>query len=94
MKTGKHTIFMINFIKDFIEGEIDCYFFKMDYCAYVIEHFPHMEEENPRLADRFAETIDYAYEYGTKLKLSDDEFRTLISDAFDKWIGKTKRSTF
>jgi hypothetical protein len=46
MKTGKHTSFMINFIKDFIDGEIDSYFFKMDYSAYVIEHFLHMEYEN------------------------------------------------
>jgi hypothetical protein len=28
MKTGKHTSFMINFIKDFIDGEIDSYFLK------------------------------------------------------------------
>lgn len=26
MKKGKHTSFMIDFIKDFIDGEIDSYF--------------------------------------------------------------------
>ena len=92
MKIGKHIKFMISFIKDFIDGEIDCYFFKLDYCAYVIEHFPYMEYENPRLADRFANTIDYAYEYGMRLKLSDEEFRAEIYEAFDVWLGKTKQS--
>ncbi len=94
MKIGKHTSFMIDFIKDFIDGEIDCYFFEMDYSAYVIEHFPHMEYENPRLADWFADTIDYAYEHGTNLGLTDEEFRAEISDAFDEWLGKTKRGLF
>jgi predicted ATPase len=94
MKIGKHTSFMIEFIKDFIDGEIDFYFFEMDYPAYVIEHFPHMENENPRLADRFADTIDYAYEHGANLGLTDQEFRAEISDAFDEWIGKTKRGLF
>ena len=42
----------------------------MAYCAYVIEHFPYMEEENPYLADRFADTIDYTCEYCNRLKLS------------------------
>lgn len=28
IKIGKHTFFIIDFTKDFIEGEIDCYFFK------------------------------------------------------------------
>ncbi len=51
-----------------------------------------MEYENPRLADRFANTIDYAYEYGMRLKLSDEEFKAEISEAFDEWLGKTKQS--
>jgi len=40
MKVGTHTKFMIDFIKDYIDGKIDGYFFKMDYCTYVKEHFP------------------------------------------------------
>lgn len=51
-----------------------------------------VEYENPRLADRFADVIDYAYEYGMRLKLSDEEFRAEISEAFDEWLGKTKQS--
>jgi len=60
------------------------------YSAYVIEHFPYMELEDSRLADRFANTVDLAYERGTALGLSDEEFRIEISNAFDKWLGGKK----
>ncbi|AUS95637.1 hypothetical protein CDQ84_14845 [Clostridium thermosuccinogenes] len=90
MKVGKHTAFMIDFISDFVNGEIERYFFDLDYSAYVIEHFPHMELENARLADKFAYTIDRAYERGTDLGLSDEEFRAEISNAFDEWLGRKK----
>jgi predicted ATPase len=88
MKVGKHTKFMIDFISAFINGEMDRYFFDLDYSAYVIEHFPYMEFENSELADRFAYTIDRAYERGTALGLSDEEFRVTISNAFDEWLGR------
>lgn len=79
---------MIDFISDFINGELERYIFDLDYSAYVIEHFPHMEFENPKLAEKFACTIDRAYELGTDLYLSDEDFRTKISNAFDEWLGK------
>jgi len=90
MKKGKHTSFMIDFIKDFIEGEMDSYFFKLDYDAYVIEHFPYMENENPILAERFVNTVDYTYENIVDQQLTDEEFRTKISAAFDEWLEKAK----
>ncbi len=90
MNYKKHTAFMIEFISDFINGDIERYFFDLDYSAYVIEHFPHMELENSRLADRFAYIVDRAYERGTDLGLSDEEFKSEISNAFDEWIGKKK----
>jgi hypothetical protein len=58
MNFKKHTAFMIDFISDFVNGEIERYFFDLDYSAYVIEHFPHMERENAKFADKFANTID------------------------------------
>ncbi len=88
MNFKKHTAFMIDFIQDFINGDIERYFFDLDYSAYVIEHFLHMEIENGRFADKFANTIDRAYERGTDLGLPDDEFRAEISNAFNKWLGK------
>ena len=90
MNFKKHTAFMIDFISDFVNGELDRYFFDLDYSAYVIEHFPHMELENARFADKFAYTIDRAYERGTDIGLSDEEFRVEISNALDEWLGKSK----
>jgi hypothetical protein len=90
MNFKKHTVFMIDFISDFVNGDLERYFFDLDYSAYVIEHFPHMELENPILADKFAYTIDRAYERGTDLGLSDEEFRVQISNALDEWLGKKK----
>jgi hypothetical protein len=87
MKIGKHTAFMIEFISDFVDGDLDRFFFDLDYSAYVIEHFPHMEYENAKLADKFVNTVDWAYERGTALGLSDEDFRTEISDALKKWLG-------
>jgi hypothetical protein len=49
-----------------------------------------MELEDSRLADRFVNTVDLAYERGTALGLSDEEFRIEISNAFDKWLGGKK----
>lgn len=94
MNIGEHTTFMINFISDFINGELDRYFFDLDYSAYVIEHFPYMEFENSKLADRFAYTVDRAYERGTALGLSDEEFRAEMSNAFNKWLGSMKPDKF
>jgi hypothetical protein len=90
MKVGKHTAFMIDFISDFVNGELERLFFDLDYSAYVIEHFPHMELENTRLADKFAYTIDRAYERGTDLGLSDEEFRVKISNALGEWLDRKK----
>jgi len=87
MKFKKHTAFMIDFISDFVNGDLERYFFDLDYSAYVIEHFPHMELENSKFADRFAHTIDRAYERGADLGLSDEEFRNEISNALDQWLA-------
>ena len=87
MNFKKHTAFMIEFISDFVNGDLERYFFDLDYSAYVIEHFPHMELENSKFADRFAHTIDRAYERGADLGLSDEEFRNEISNALDQWLA-------
>ena len=80
MDFKKHTAFMIDFISDFVNGDLERYFFDLDYSAYVIEHFPYMELEDPRLTDKFAYTIDRAYER--------EEFTVEISNAFDEWLGR------
>jgi hypothetical protein len=90
MKFKKHTAFMIDFISDFVNEGIDRYFFDLDYSGYVIEHFPHMEIEHPRLADKFSYTIDRAYEHGTSIGLPDEAFRIKISNALDEWLDRKK----
>ena len=50
----------------------------------------HMELEDAGLADKFAYTIDRAYERGTDLGLSDEEFRIEISNALDEWLDRNK----
>ena len=47
-----------------------------------------MENENPVLAERFANTVDYTYENIVDQELTDDEFRAKISAAFNEWLGK------
>jgi hypothetical protein len=49
-----------------------------------------MERENSEIAERFADTVDEAYERASASCLSDEEFRIEISKAFDKWLGKKK----
>jgi hypothetical protein len=88
MNYKKHTAFMIDFISDFVNGEIERFFFDLDYSAYVIEHFPHMERENSRFAEKFAHTVDQTYDRGSDFGLSDEEFRVEIANALDEWLGR------
>lgn len=47
-----------------------------------------MERENGRVADKFAHTVDQAYERESDLGLSDEETRDEISNALDEWLGR------
>lgn len=59
MKSKNHIAFMIDFISDFVNCEIDHYFFDLDYSFYVIENFPYMELGNSKLADtKIFNTLD------------------------------------
>jgi len=81
MKVGKHTAFMLEFVEEFVSGDMTRQFFDLDYSGYCIEHFPHMELENKKLARKFADTIDVAYEIGSERNLSDKAFRKSMRDA-------------
>jgi hypothetical protein len=49
-----------------------------------------MENENERIARRFADTIDVAYERWTDTDISDEAFREKISVALKEWLqGQT-----
>lgn len=87
MKVGKHTAFMIDFVSDFIDGNISRDHFEMDYSGYVIEHFPMMKKENARLARKFASTVDETVEYSLANEMSDDDFRIAINNALCDLLG-------
>jgi hypothetical protein len=53
-----------------------------------------MEFENAKIADNFVYTVDQAYDFGTALGLSDEEFRVEISKAFEIWLGNMERDIF
>ena len=86
MKVGKHTAFMIDFVSDFADGDMERLFLDLDYSHYVIEHFPYMENENARIARKFADTVDVAYERWADSDLSDEAFREKISVALKEWL--------
>lgn len=81
MKVGKHTAFMIDFVSDFADGNMSRNSFELDYSGYCIEHFPKMERENARLARKFANTVDVAFEYAENHSISDDDFRVRMNNA-------------
>ena len=87
MKVGKHTAFMIDFVSDFADEKISRYEFEIDYSGYVIEHFPAMERENARLARKFANTVDNAFEYAQTNNMSDDDFRIMINNSLCDLLG-------
>lgn len=62
--------------------------FDLDYSGYVIEHFGPFEAETPRLAAKFARTVDAAYSNDSWMQ--DDSFRLAISDAVDELLGTAK----
>jgi len=80
LKAGKHTAFMLEFVAEFANGEMSRQFFDLDYSGYCIEHFPYMQSENGKLARKFADTIDAAYDFGSEQNQSDKAFRKTMKD--------------
>lgn len=90
MNYKEHTSFIVDFVSEFVNGEMERYFFDLDYSYYVIEHYPEMEFEDAGFAHRFSDTVDRAYERGSNLNLSDEAFRVEISKALDLWLAGKK----
>ena len=81
-----NTKYMIDHVKDFIEGRIERWEFDIDYPGYMIERYPMMERENPYVADCFVCYIDeQGYEEGQELP--DDEYRELIIWRFEQFMS-------
>ena len=93
MKLGKHGKFLYDFVESFLNEEINRSEFDLDYSGYVIAHFPGFKRETPRLAARFASTVDLAYESFRWME-DDDRFYDAIADAFDEFFGIQPVSDF
>lgn len=85
MKLKKNGARLVNFVIDYVNGEMDRWEFDLDYSHYIIEYFPAFEEEHPRLSRRFVNTIERTYSCCSWM--SDDRFREAISDALDEFLG-------
>ena len=85
MKLKPHGYFLVSFVTSFVDGEISRHEFDMDYSGYVIEHFPGFRKEHPRLASRFADTIDFAYDLGEHK--SDEDLRYAMDEALADFFG-------
>ena len=85
MKLKKNGAKLVNFVVDFVNGDVERGAFELDYAGYVIECFPKFEKEHPRLARRFADTVDRAYDIYAESP--DEELRDALADALDVFMG-------
>lgn len=87
MKLKKHGAELVNFVISFVNGNISRRDFDLDYSYYVKKDFPAFRREHPRLANRFADTIDQTYDACSYM--ADEDFQDAIADAIDEFLGIT-----
>lgn len=85
MKLKPHGARLVNFVISYADEEISRWAFDLDYSGYVIEHFPAFQKEHPRLAKRFADTIDFTYSNCSWM--DDERFLDAMGDAVDAFLG-------
>lgn len=85
MKLGPHGMFLVKFVASFVQDELARWEFDLDYSGYVLEHFSGFEAEAPRLAAKFARTIDRTYE--SCAWMDDVNFAYALSNALDEFLG-------
>ena len=90
MTLKKHGKFLLDFVVRYADGEMDRWEFDLDYSGYMIEHFGPFEVETPKLAVKFARTVDAAYSNYSWMQ--NDSFRLAISDAVDEFLGTSQIS--
>lgn len=92
MKLKHYGAMLVNFVIDYANGGMSRQEFDLDYSGYVVDFFPKFEREHPRLAKRFADTIDRTYDDCSWMP--DDRFQDAISAAVDEFMGKTSEADF
>ena len=86
MAKSKSSDFMIAYVREYLDGDMERLFFDLDFDHYLIEHYPKMDRENPALAECFA---FYLSEEGVDRSdnLSDSEHKKLIRRQFNRFMA-------
>ena len=95
MKISKKSAFwpMVDFVNQYLEGEMDRLEFDLDFICNLEENYPKMQKENRELAEffhfRFAERgLDRAD------GLCDDKHKDLIEDQWDDFVDAMENGLF
>jgi len=85
--------YMMNFVKEYLDGKMERMGFDLDFNYYLIEHYPRMEYENSDIAECFyfylsQEGFDHAE------NLADHEHKKLILKQWNEFNAVTKNGLF
>ena len=85
MAINKSVDFMLTFVREYLDGETERFFFDLDFNHYLIQHYTAMERYNVNLAQCF---YFYLAEEGVDRTkdLSDAEHKKLIRRQFKKFM--------
>ena len=86
MKLKPHGRFLVSYVTQFVNGDIERKDFDQNYVRYFNEHILHFGKEHPRLSRRFVSTVGTAYDLGHDL--TDEALRRLLSQALQMFSGK------
>ena len=84
MPRQRGTEFMMSFVQDYLDDNMDRMSFDLDFNHYLIKHYPSMERKNSDLAECFS---FYLAEEGfdEAISLSDAEHKKLICNQWQKF---------
>lgn len=77
MPRKSNTQLMFDFVKDYLDGNMQRMFFDLDFDYYFIQYYPAMQRKDPEMAECFAY---YLSEQGVDISdgLSDSQHKKLI----------------
>ena len=87
------TKFMMSFVQEYLDGDMDRLGFELDFNHYLIENYPKMELEYNDLAEYFYFCLgEQGHDKGSGL--SDDEHKELIRQQFDEFKAAMRDGIF
>jgi hypothetical protein len=78
----------MDFVRECVYGEVPFWQFDTFYDHNVNTYYPKMRNENPMLAEMFADLLDSAVDYARDCKLPEDDYRELITERYEMLVGK------